>query len=74
MEQVAKDGSTTIQVEGLDAIPTIIYRKEDHPRRKIILEGGSEEVVRESDHCIFEDFVYIYIYIYACLNMVMHFV
>ena len=42
--------------------------------RKIILEGGSEEVVRESDHCIFEDFVYIYIYIYACLNMVMHFV
>ena len=31
--------------------------------RKIILEGGSEEVVRESDHCIFEDFVYIYIYI-----------
>ena len=40
--------------------------------RKIILEGGSKEVVRESDHCIFEDFVYIYIY--ACLNMVMHFV
>ena len=30
--------------------------------RKIILEWGSEEVVRESDHCIFEDFVHIYIY------------
>ena len=30
--------------------------------RKIILEGGSEEVVRESDHCISEDFVHVYIY------------
>lgn len=33
MGQVSKKGSRTIQVEGLDAIPTAIYRKEDPPRK-----------------------------------------
>ena len=33
--QVSKEGSMTIQVEGLDAILATIYRKEDPPRKGI---------------------------------------
>ena len=62
MEQVSKEGLTILQVESWDAIQAAILG------RKIILEGGSEKVERESDHCIFEDCVHIYI----CLFKYVH--
>ena len=42
MGQVSKEGSTINQVEGLDAIPTVIYRKED-PSEKGIRKSKEEE-------------------------------
>jgi len=42
IRQVSKEGLTIIQVEGLDAIPTTIYRKED-PLEKGIKKSKEEE-------------------------------
>ena len=51
--QVSKEGSTTIQVEGWDAIQAAIYRKEDPPRERLEKVQGerNREIEREIDHC-----------------------
>ena len=41
MGQVSKEGSMAIQVEGLDAIQVVIYRKEDN------LVGGIRKNLKE---------------------------
>ena len=47
MGQVSKEGSATIQMEGLDAIQAAIYRKEDPPRRGIKKIKGERNRKRE---------------------------
>lgn len=46
MGQVFKEGSTTILIEGLDAILMAIYRKED-PSKMEIKKSKEEEIERE---------------------------
>ena len=43
MGQVSKEGSTTIQVEGYDAILVAIYSKEDPPRIGIKKRMGEKK-------------------------------
>ena len=47
MGQESKEGLTTIQVEGLDAIQAAIYRKEDPPRMGIKKIKGGRNRERE---------------------------
>lgn len=56
--QVFNEGLTTIQVEGLDAIATTIYRKED-PLKKGIrkIYGGNRERERKIENCITEKYI-----------------